>query len=200
MSFARRASLPVQLSSIFCLTAICFAQNAHAQAVHVDLDPAHSQIQFTLGATLHTVHGTFKLKSGTVEFGLSTGKVAEGEIVIDATSGDSGNAGRDRKMNQTVLESAKYPEIVFVPEQIQGRVLLDGASQMQMHGVMRLHGGEHEITVPVETQIHDGEMKATLHFEIPYVQWGLKDPSTFVLRVDKTVEIEADTEGQIAAQ
>jgi len=33
--------------------------------------------------------------------------------VFDATRAETGNQGRDRKMHEEVLESARYPEIVF---------------------------------------------------------------------------------------
>lgn len=187
----------LKFSGMFFLAIIFLAGNAHAQAVHLDVDPARSQVQFTLGATLHTVHGTFKLKSGAVQFDSSTGKVGSGEIVIDATSGDSGNAGRDRKMHETVLKSAKYPEIVFVPQQIQGEVAKEGDSHVQIEGVVRLHGSEHAIVVPVRTRMSGGKLSATAEFTIPYVAWGLKDPSTFVLRVEKVVHIKVQLEGKL---
>lgn len=161
------------------------------------LDPARSQIQFTLGATLHTVHGAFKLKNGPAQFDLSTGEVANGEVVVDAASGDSGNAGRDRKMNEVVLESAKYQGIVFVPRQIQGDIAIEGESQVKIQGVIRLHGAEHAIVVPVTMRTGDGKLSATAEFTIPYVAWGLKDPSTFVLRVEKSVHMKIQVEGKV---
>ena len=39
-----------------------------AREVVVTLDPAKSTVQFTLGDVLHTVHGTFKIKSGEVRY------------------------------------------------------------------------------------------------------------------------------------
>lgn len=176
------------LLGVLWLSMIC-AAGANAQSVEVGLDPAQTQIHFTLGATMHTVRGTFRLKSGRMDFDAATGK-AGGEIVIDATSGDTGSDGRDRKMHKDVLESGKYPEIVFVPQQVEGGVALGGSSQFQIRGVIRLHGSEHPLTIPVKSGFHDGKLQAMAHFDIPYVEWGLRDPSTFILRVDKTVKIE----------
>src|SRR5262249_54960570 len=70
-----------------------------AQETILDLDPAHTEIHFSLGDVLHKVQGTFQLKRGTLRFDPATGK-AGGEIVIDVTSGDTGNAGRDRRMHK----------------------------------------------------------------------------------------------------
>lgn len=178
------------------LVILCAAV-ANAQNVAVHLDPAQTQIHFTLGATLHTVHGAFQLKSGKMTLDDASG-MAAGEIIIDATSGNTGNDGRDHKMQQEILESANYPEIVFLPKQIDGRVAWEGSSQERIRGVIRLHGSEHPVTVPVESEIHGGKLKATLHFDIPYVEWGLKDPSSFVLRVDKAVKIEITADGQVS--
>jgi polyisoprenoid-binding protein YceI len=39
-----------------------------AQEVIIDLDPSKSTVQFALSAVLHTVHGMFKVKGGTVRW------------------------------------------------------------------------------------------------------------------------------------
>ena len=70
---------------------------------------------------MHTVHGTFKLKSGQIRWDTATGH-ASGAIVIDATSGNTDNTSRDKNMHTQVLESAKFPEIVFTPTQIKGAI------------------------------------------------------------------------------
>lgn len=177
------------------LLMICAAA-ANAQSVTVSLDPAQTQIQFTLGATMHTVHGTFQLKSGSMEVSAATGR-AEGAIVIEAASGDTGNASRDKKMHGDVLKSAEYPTIIFVPQKVEGHVSLDGPSQVRIQGMIQTLGAQHAIIVPAETEIEHGQLKATLQFDIPYVEWGLKDPSTFILRVDKSVRIKVQAAGSV---
>lgn len=166
-----------------------------AQHAALTVDPARTKVEFTLGSTLHTVHGTFVLKRSTLRFDPATGKI-EGELAIDATSGETGNESRDKKMHHEVLESAKYPEIVFRPDQVEGKLALQGASQVKLHGMLAIHGGEHEMSVPVDVQAADGKYPSTAHFDIPYVQWGMKNPSTFILRVDKTVAITVRTVAQ----
>ncbi|HKV04910.1 MAG TPA: YceI family protein [Candidatus Acidoferrales bacterium] len=161
-----------------------------AQASSATLDPAATNIDFTLGATLHTVHGSFKLKSGKIQFDASTGK-ASGALIIDATSGDTGNSGRDHKMHKEILESAKFPEIAFTPAQVSGAIAPQGTSQIEVSGVMRLHGQDHEITLPISVErAPDGALHITSKIAVPYIKWGLKNPSTFVLHVSDTVNVE----------
>src|SRR5450759_5728414 len=78
-----------------------------AQQITVNLDPAQTKIEWTLGATMHTVHGTFKLKRGSVTFDPRSG-AASGEIVVDATSGERDNQSRDKKLHKEVLQSQDY--------------------------------------------------------------------------------------------
>ncbi len=168
------------------------AASVSAQDTVFTLDPAQTKVEFSLGATLHTVHGSFQLKRGTVRFDEGTGK-AEGELVVDATTAETGNGSRDSKMHKSVLESGRYPEIVFRPDRVEGKLPPQGASQIQLHGTFSLHGADHEMTVPVAIEAVGGQYKATAHFDVPYLKWGLKNPSTLLLRVSDRVEIEVHT-------
>ncbi len=156
------------------------------------LDAATSKVEFTLVATLHTVHGEFRLKEGTLRFDPSTGRVS-GQVTVDARSGQSGNASRDHRMHQEILETERYPEIVFRPDRVEGTISVGAVSQVGLHGVFAIHGGEHEVTVPAEVRASGGDYDVTAHFEVPYVKWGIKNPSTFVLRVGETVQIAIHT-------
>ena len=176
-----------------------------AQETVVRLDPANSTINFTLGATLHTVHGTFKLKSGEIRVNTSTGK-ASGAIVVDATSGNSGDSSRDHKMHTEIIESAKYPEIVFSPTQLNtqpGHTLKEsleqrGATHVRADGIFRLHGQDHDVTLDLDVQNDgNGRVEISSAFPIPYIKWGLKSPNTFILHVSDTVQLEIHATGQI---
>ena len=169
---------------LFCLAGFAFGENAF------DLDSSKTEINFTLHDPLHTVHGTFKLKRGDIQFDPGTGK-ASGQIVIDVASGESGSGARDKRMQKEVLESHKYPEAVFVADAVQGRLEPAGQSQLNLHGVFKIHGVNHDMTLPLLVDaLGDGRYNATSHFDIPYVEWGMKDPSNFLLKVDKKVQME----------
>jgi polyisoprenoid-binding protein YceI len=180
------------------LVALLASPRVSAQEMVVTLNPAQTRIEYALGATLHEVHGTFRLKSGVVHFDPATGK-AGGAIVVDATSGNSGNDGRDSKMHREILESAKYPEIVFMPAQVKGAVNAQGASQVEVSGTFRLHGQDHDLALPLSIQLAGSQVAASAHFAVPYQKWGLKNPSTFILRVKDTVEIDVEATGRLAA-
>jgi polyisoprenoid-binding protein YceI len=174
------------------LTALAICSAAWSQEIALNPDPANTTVRFTLSATLHTVHGSFKLTRGAIRFDPATGKIS-GAVVVDATSGASGDDKRDRNMHQDVLESTKYPEIVFTPDRVDGVVAPQGASQIQVHGVFRIHGAAHESTLPVQVEVHNGQASAKTNFTIPYVKWGMKNPSSLFLHVSDKVEIEAAT-------
>lgn len=155
----------------------------------LELDPAQTEIHFSLPDVLHTVHGTFQLKSGTVRFEPATGK-ASGAIVVDVASGESGSPARDRKMHNDILESQRYPEAIFIPERTEGRFASEGISELQVHGLFKMHGTEHEMTFQTRVDAQGDQLVVNLHSVIPYVQWGMKNPSTFILRVSDKVQLD----------
>jgi len=184
--------------SLFTLAlfALLPASPAAAQEAVLELDPAQTQVSFTLGDVLHTVHGVFKLKRGTIKFDPATGH-AGGRVVVDATSGDSGSHARDHKMHKDILESAQYPEITFTPEQVQGQILPQGDFKVQVRGTFTMHGARHPLTLVVQAHLAGEQLTADTQFTIPYVSWGLKNPSTLFLRVNDSVDIAIHAAAQI---
>ena len=145
------------------------------------------------------MHGTFPLKSGTIYFNLSNG-TASGLVVVDATSGDSGNTGRDHKMHAEILESQRYPEITFTPTKTSGKVELQGDSSAQVEGILKLHGSDHAMTLTLHLQTKGNSLSARTHIVIPHLEWGLKNPSTFLLHVGDRVELDVTAVGRVLEQ
>ncbi len=177
--------------ALLALLALAIAGVASAQETVLQIDAAHTKVEFTVGDVLHTVHGTFTLKRGDLRFD-SSGKAA-GELVVDATSGQSGSEARDRRMHANVLESARYPEIVFRLDRVEGKVAFQGPSQVRLHGMFEIHGQAHEVALPLQVDGAGGQFTATGTFPVPYVKWGMKNPSTLFLRVNETVAITIHT-------
>ena len=193
-SFHRGSVLVPILAAIVFLTLA--STEAAAQDVNFRLDPQHTTITFTLGDVLHTVRGTFQLKEGALRLTAASGKLS-GEIVVDAKSGESGSGMRDRKMHKEVLESDRYPDIVFRPDHVEGTVPRQGKSPVRVHGIFSIHGADHELTVPAEVETSPDHWSATLHFAIPYAAWGMKNPSTLFLKVSESVDIDLTASGSL---
>ena len=182
------------------LVILAFAHRAvAAQSLSgtLELDPAKTLIEFRLPGRLHATHGKFKLAHGTIRADLATGE-ASGSIVVDARSGDTGIGARDNDMRESVLEAQKYPEITFTPRHAIGKLEKDGQFHAKLDGVLTIHGAPHEITTEVRGQLVGDSLTAACHFSVPYVDWGMRDPSLYFLTVAKQVEIDIATEGRIA--
>src|SRR5580693_9473297 len=129
----QRATRAFILFALACYAALGSAPASQAQAYVVTLDPAQTKVDFALDTTLHKVHGTFQLKSGQIHFDTVTGKT-RGAVIVDARSADSENKSRDKKMHQEILESPKYPEIIFTPARVRGAFDPQKSSQLDVAG------------------------------------------------------------------
>ena len=195
---AQRFRTKRPLICIVLAVVACLPASAQPQELRLEFTSANTAINFTLGDILHTVHGSFKLKQGEEEYNFANSTV-HGQLVIDATSGESGNHSRDHKMHKEILESARYPTITFRPDKVEGMAAPIGTSTVQVHGIFSIHGTDHELTMPVRVEVFPDHWVADTHFTVPYVKWGIKNPSTFVLRVSESVEIDVHATGTTPA-
>jgi polyisoprenoid-binding protein YceI len=183
-------------ASLLTIALVCGAASGELRSGTLELDPSKTVIEFSLPGRLHTTHGTFKLERGTIIGDPATGK-AGGSIVIDAKSGYTGISSRDNDMRESVLEAQRYPEITFDPQRFTLQLKGRGQFQGTMQGVLTLHGGRHDIAFTAQGQLVGDNLTATAHFSVPYVAWGLKDPSILFLTVAKQVDIDIAAKGHM---
>ena len=179
------------------VTALSLAGPALAAQRTLQIDPATSHVTFTLKSTLHQVEGQLALGRGEIRFDPDTG-AASGEVVLDTRQAATGNQDRDQKMHRKVLESELYPEIVFVPEKLTGEIPSAGNGQIELAGTVTVHGAAHKVTMTARITRDGDHVHATAVLPVPYVEWGMKDPSVLVLRVAKEVSVALDIDGRLS--
>lgn len=163
------------------------------------LDPASTRVSMTLDATLHRVEGEIGPGSGTIEFDLDT-LAARGEVVVDLEDASTNIGRRDRKMHQKILETDRYPRAVFRPERISGPQRLQrGTNELVLDGSLELHGVRRPVSLAVRAEVSGREVTALASTTVPYLDFGIRDPSFFVLRVAKQVDIDIVAVGRLAA-
>ncbi len=65
-------------------------------------------------------------------------------------------------------------------------------------GIFTLLGTPHEITVPMLVHLDGKGANAKAHFVVPYVQWGLKNPSFLIWKADDDVAIDLNLTGTLS--
>ncbi|HVC46794.1 MAG TPA: YceI family protein [Terracidiphilus sp.] len=180
----------------FALAAL-LAPAALAQHQTFVVNPDASEVKITLKTTHELVNGTFHVQSGSIEFDRSTPKML-GSVVVLAGSGKTGNDSRDRKMNKDILKVKQYATVSFEPKTYTGVIALSGDSTIQVTGIFTLLGTPHEITVPILVHLEGTAATAKVHFAVPYVQWGLKNPSFLIWKADNNVAIDLFLAGRLS--
>ncbi len=173
------------------VVALCLTPAAFGQQMSMDFSPSATKINWSLVGNVHTTHGTFQLRQGHVEADPAAG-VISGEFVVDPNTGNSNDGARDKRMKKEILETDKYPEIRFKVMKIEG-----AEPNFRVMGQFTIHGASHEISVPMQVRINGNEFSGSGKFVVPFVEWGMKDPSNFLFKVAKTVEVELQAAGHI---
>jgi polyisoprenoid-binding protein YceI len=182
--------------TLFLAIPLAIVPAALAQHQTLSVNPDTSQVAFTLGGTGHHVQGTFHVQRGSIDFDPGAQKIS-GTVIVAAGSGNSGEPSRDKKMNTDVLDTSHFAEVTFAPSSYQGTIAPSGDSTIQVSGIFTLHGTPHDLTVPMQVHIDGANLTAKGRFTVPYVKWGLKDPSIFILKVAKEVDIDLTLNGQL---
>jgi polyisoprenoid-binding protein YceI len=118
-------------------------------------------------------------------------------VTVDAASGQSGNQSRDKTMTTKQLKVQTYPTVTFAPAKFSGQVQDAGDSSGTVEGSFTLLGQAHPITVPMTVHVEGDHFTAAGNFVVPFVSWGVKDPSFMFMKVEKEVKIDLKLAGTV---
>jgi polyisoprenoid-binding protein YceI len=177
--------------------AVILAPAALAQHQTFAVNPDASEVKMTLKTTHELVNGAFHIQSGSVEFDRSAATMS-GSVVVLAGSGKTGNGSRDKRMNKEILQVEQHATVSFEPKSYAGAIAPSGDSTIQATGIFTLLGTPHEITIPILVHLEGTTATAKAHFVLPYIQWGLKDPSFLIWKADHDVAIDLFLTGQLS--
>jgi polyisoprenoid-binding protein YceI len=78
-----------------------------------------------------------------------------------------------------------------------GKLADQGTSNLQVQGVFHIHGANHDLTLSLPVEKSGDTVRASTSFVVPYQDWGMKNPSTFLLKVENKVSISISSVGRI---
>ena len=184
-------------ASLLLTLPLLLASPALAQHQTFAVNPDASEVKMTLKTNHDVVNGTFHVQSGSIDFDRSAPKLS-GSVNVAAGSGKTGNDSRDKKMDKDILKVDQYTTVSFAPTSYTGTIAPTGDSTIQVSGVFTLLGTPHQITVPMQLHIDGDNCTAKAHLVVPYVQWGLKNPSFMFFKAANDVDIDLDLAGHIS--
>ncbi|MGA9584102.1 MAG: YceI family protein [Terracidiphilus sp.] len=177
--------------------AVILAPAALAQHQTFAVNSDASEVKIKLNTTHEVVNGTFHVQSGSINFDRTASHIS-GIVIVAAGSGKTGNDARDKKMNKDVLKVEQFATVSFAPKTYTGTIAASGDSTILVSGVFTLLGTPHDLTIPMQIQIEGSAGTAKAQFVVPYVQWGLKNPSFLIWKADNDVAIDLSLVGNIA--
>lgn len=177
--------------------AVLLVPAAFAQHQTFTLTPDASEVRIKLNTTHEVVNGTFHVQSGLIDFDRTASQIS-GLVTVIAGSGKTGNDSRDKKMNKDILKVDQFTVVSFAPKAYRGMIATSGDSTIQVSGIFTLLGVGHDITVPMQIHIVGSTATAKAQFTVPYVQWGLKNPSFLFWKAENDVAIDLSLVGSVS--
>jgi polyisoprenoid-binding protein YceI len=127
------------------LTFVFLGLNAYAADFAVD--PAHTNVQFTVRHMFSKVNGSFKKFEGHFNFDAAKPEKSKVKFAIDTASINTENEKRDAHLKSPdFFDTAKYPQISFESK----KLTVMGEKKYKLDGKLTMHGKTKEVAFDVE--------------------------------------------------
>jgi len=172
------------------------AEQRPARPLRYRIEVAGSSVRWELPASFRPILGIVPLFHGFVEADpLSSGAWdVRCRIVVPAASMRTGSQLRDRTLREKVLETDRFPEIVFELRRFTGdlsRFRLGETFSVEAAGDLPVHGKNAPVQLPVDVSVFPGAVVLRGSFPVHWKSYGLQDPSfPVVARVNEPMQVD----------
>jgi polyisoprenoid-binding protein YceI len=118
--------------------------------------------------------GEAKFAPGTLEEACLTLKIKADSLTVQDKISDKDKKEIERTMNQQVLESTRYPEIVFTTSSVSSRKAADGQYTVNLVGELSLHGVTNKQPVAAQVALIGNTLRAHGDFSVLQSSYGIK--------------------------
>lgn len=163
-----------------------------AQTENYVIVPRLCSLTFDVSAQLHHVHGIGNRFSGTISGDPSDINTAKISVKLDPSSFNTDNEKRDKDMREKCFELDKYPFIEFNSTAIQSNQKELKAGQpvkTTIKGILKMHGLEKEISVPVSIQVTADALTAEGDMAVVLDEWKIARPKVLFVQLQNDVSI-----------
>lgn len=159
------------------------------------LEVAGSTVRWQLPSTFETVKGEVPVFHGTFEANPSPSGAwdVRGRIVVPAAAMRTGSRRRDNRMRGRILETARYPEIVFELRRFTGDLSRFRPGEnltAQIAGDLTVHGRAAQVQFPIEIHVLADHIEVTGSFPLNWKEFGMRDPSIGPIRVKEPMLVD----------
>jgi polyisoprenoid-binding protein YceI len=174
---------------------LLLATAAGLRATPLVVDPGQSRVEIDVKATVGSFVARLPDYEASVSVAADTGRISTGTFRFKFGSIHTGNAERDRDMNdwqQTVV----YPEVVFVLAGVETGA--DGATVAQ--GELTFHGTRRPVRFPVSVRADRGTLVIAGEVAVDTRDYGLPViRKLLILKVDPVVRLRFSLQGRLVA-
>ena len=154
--------------------------------------PVENQLDFARGVSHRPRH--ICVHERRAQFDPVTGKVT-GEIIRRRPQRPERRFRPRRKHAQKSAGEREVPHGDVHSRSRRRQNRLQGSLKSPDSRHLRYSRRKHELTIPAEVTFTADHWTAKSTFDIPYVQWGMKNPSNFFLHVPDNVRMEIELSG-----
>lgn len=135
--------------TLIATVALALAAGAFAQTARWEIDPAHSNVSFTVRHLMvSNVRGEFTKLAGGIDVVGTDPTTAKVAVTIEATSVNTREPKRDDHLRSgDFFDAAKFPTLTFVSK----KVVSAGEGRLKMTGDLTIHGVTREVTFDVDS-------------------------------------------------
>jgi polyisoprenoid-binding protein YceI len=155
---------------------------------HIDAGQSNFMVHAFVGGLLsgfgHNHNIAIKDVSGETQFTDGTVTPASLQLKVRADSlsvtdkvSDSDRQTIEKTMRDEVLETGKYPEVIFKSTKIEATKTPDGLYQARIWGDLTLHGVTHNILINSQLTFDSKSVRARGEFSLKMTEYSIKPPS-----------------------